>query len=209
MNISGHTGPEHCSLVFLMAGRSHRFGRTKAFLRYNANLTFMQKLLGEYLVAGIKDMVLVINESISNETESLLRETPAAEHVKVLVNRNPDAGKLSSVQLGLNAVKQGHMVFLQNADNPFTGHPLLKQMMHAVRDGEYAIPVFRDRKGHPLLLSPAMIRKVMLENDMDTSLKSLLPPEAMVAVITEEEGVLANINTEADYHKYFPHAYCT
>lgn len=193
------------SAVFLTAGNSTRFGRHKAFLRYDDTSTFLEKLLREYDASGIQNIILVVNESTRINAEISVKKTEPETRITWVLNTDPESGRIHSIQLGLKNVPEDHAAFLQNADNPFTTQGMLRDMMALSRPEKFVVPVYQGCKGHPVLLSPDMISLVRKNKRNDANLKLLLPGEAMIACETMQENILANINTMEDYLKYFTH----
>lgn len=205
MKTNERLNPPEFSAIFLMAGNSTRFGKTKAFLNFNSSQSFLQKLVNEYIAAGITEILLIINDRIAHETKVQIEKIGVTKEVAILINTHPDQGKLSSVLLGLKAIQPGNSIFLQNPDNPFTTKSLLEQMMNANRKGKYIVPVYDGNNGHPVLLSFEMASLLFNEKDMNANMQLLLPKSSRIAVETDDKQILANINTSDEYAKYFQH----
>jgi molybdenum cofactor cytidylyltransferase len=193
------------SAVILMAGKSMRFGAVKGFQSFDDHSSFLSRLISIYTEAGIRDILVVVNAQINQEVLQLLNAIPQEYRPKLVINPDPSRGKISSIQLGIECAQQENDIFLQNSDNPFTSVSLILGMRHSLVAGNYVVPVYKGKKGHPILLSRTIANKILDETKQDINLKSILPQESMHLLETNDEGVLANINTTSDYRQYFAH----
>jgi molybdenum cofactor cytidylyltransferase len=196
---------ENISAIILAAGMSERFGKPKAFLKFSSGETFLEKLIQSYRDAHVNKIVLIINEAISRETESVLESYRDELIVKVIINKTPAAGRYSSIQLGADATGPDASAFLQNIDNPFTSSVLIEDMKSMLKPGKYVVPVYNCEKGHPVLLSSEILEHIRRVSAVETNLRDILKAYDAIELAVDDPGIHANVNTEKEYRKYFTH----
>jgi len=124
---------------------------------------------------------------------------------RLVVNPQPERGMLSSVQCGLAAAPVDHAVVLTPVDclgvTPETLRALLQA---AAATGRSAVPEWRGRSGHPVLLSAtdaAAVRAAPLtEGTTLASVLSALRP-APLRISVDDSSVLRNLNTPEDLRR--------
>ncbi len=62
------------------------------------------------------------------------------------------------------------------------------------------IPTFKGRKGHPVLCR-AVLKDKILEEPVDSTLKTVFNRNNCLLVEVDHEGILMNVNTMEDYEK--------
>ncbi len=191
--------------TILAAGNSERMMSPKALLPFWQECTFLEKILAAYAEAGIAHVAIVVRDRWANVFQRLLHHSkcPLPADVRMVVNPRPADGRFSSIRTGLATVEAGAGAFVQNIDNPFTGTDLVRKMMAALEDGKYAVPVVGGKHGHPVLLSAAIVDRIRGIEGNEENLKRLLTEYEAVDVPIEDPHVLANINTEDDYSRWF------
>lgn len=193
---------ERICCIILSAGNSGRMGMHKALLPFgDENLTFLEKIVGSYLSAGIHQVIIVVNSSLYK----LIKAGPLAlpEEVKLVVNSHPENGRFYSLQTGLKHVGAGSYVFVQNADNPFTEPGLLLNMIDNRTKAGVIIPSYSGKSGHPVLLNPVICESVLQCNNPGTRLDYFLRGFPSYIVESDNSRILVNINTPADYRREF------
>jgi CTP:molybdopterin cytidylyltransferase MocA len=189
--------------IILAAGKSERFGKPKAFLKFSEKKSFLEKLLKVYIHARVKKIVVVTNEEIYAETKSRIETFIKQIAVSVIINKHPEAGRFTSIRLGTDAVAENSAAFIQNIDNPFTTSLLIEKMRSKLEQGKYVVPVCKGEKGHPVLLSSEIVQHIRKVSDAEANLRNILEGYSFNAIITNDELIHANINTEKEYQKYF------
>ncbi|MCB2218941.1 MAG: NTP transferase domain-containing protein [Bacteroidetes bacterium] len=183
-------------VVILAAGLSKRMGLPKHDLRFLEEVTFLEHIIRVYQKFVASRIVLVIN----NQHD--FRRYFYEEDLKIVVNKHPEFGRLHSIQLGLKEFN--HVpVFIQNVDNPFVNPGLQMALEDGIDDHDYAVPVYNGKGGHPILLSQKIIKKVAGDFKKEDKLSDVLLNFIRKDVPMNDPYILANINTEEDYRKYF------
>lgn len=124
--------------------------------------------------------------------------------VDLVTNPDPDRGPFSSLQVGLSAVDAGQSTFVLPVDVPVPSKAVWDALEVALGSVEAAIPVHDGRGGHPVLLGPAFIAR-LLERDparsrLDVELRALPPPQ-LARVPVEDPRIRLNLNAPGDWGK--------
>lgn len=182
------------SAVIPAAGTSQRMGIAKATLKTDFHLTFAGHLVDSFIAYGCKPVVMVVNEMFD----------PAAcqtGDAVIVLNRRLDKGRSWSVLLGLKRVPEHHACFIQNVDNPFVNPALLDKLAGSVTVNSYVIPLCNGQGGHPILLGSEVVDHLRELEDL-TDFRQALKGFAGFKVPFDDERILLNINTPADYRAY-------
>jgi molybdenum cofactor cytidylyltransferase len=180
------------SVVILAAGNSTRMGSPKAFLEWNKEKSFLEKIAEEYLNFGCNEVIVVLNE----ETNKIFLEKnlTVSKKLKVVINKHIDYGRLYSVQCGISEAKNS-FCFIQNIDNPFVEANLLNELYKLKNENSFVLPVFKGKGGHPVLLGKEVIDFIKKADTKIEKLNEILKLFKRVEVPWENENVLININT--------------
>jgi CTP:molybdopterin cytidylyltransferase MocA len=190
---------EPISCIILSAGSSERMGMHKALLKFDEDTTFIEKITNEYLKAGIDKVIVVV----SNELYINLNEIGIVfpDEVQLVINKKPELGRLYSLQTSVQHLDEGNYCFFQNIDNPFTSATLLQQLIINKERAKVIIPIFRNKTGHPVLLSPEVISKFTKQKDTELRIDQFLKTFEIKQVETSDEKILANINSLEEYRE--------
>ena len=184
------------ALVILAAGLSERMGKPKHELFFAEGATFLEHIIQVYKKFMVSKIVLVINDR--DDFKRYLDDAG----LKIIVNKHPEYGRFHSIQLGLKEVLNTP-VFIQNIDNPFTTPGLLMTLEKGIEDAGFAVPVYEERGGHPILLSQPIIHKIAFDFDKEAYLDKVLRHFVRKDIPVHDPYILVNINTQEDYRKYF------
>jgi len=189
------------SVIILAGGESRRMEHPKAFLKFDKNRTFVEKIIDEYANAGINKIILVINAfALNSENEIILSHLD--KNITVIYNRNPEKGRLYSLSLGLAELDNIKGCFIQNIDNPFVNTSLLKKMIPLTSIDSYVSPTYNNKGGHPILISKSICDSISTINENLDTLRNKLEKFNRIVMLANED-VLININTVEEYIKYF------
>jgi len=139
--------------LILAAGESRRMGSPKALLPYRGE-SFLDGLVG--LFAEFCDPVIVVLGSGADEIRAAARR-----RATFVVNPDFRLGQTTSMQCGLRAVPGGALgVLFTLVDHPAVAREtvaaLLAPPLPLVR-----VPRYRERRGHPILFSRALISEFL------------------------------------------------
>lgn len=189
------------SALILAAGNSGRMGRQKAFLPFDSQQCFLEKIISEFLVFNVQKVTVVLNSEGMESFEKLTFQQK--DMVQAVLNLFPERERFYSIQTGLKALKPENTVFLHNVDTPFLHQDVLKALIKSHRKDTYAVPTYQNQGGHPILLSQEVVHNLISTPDYTQNLKVFLQPYTQISVPVTEPKVLVNINLPMDYEKYF------
>ena len=120
------------------------------------------------------------------------------ENVEVVFNKEFEKGMFSSFKIGISQIKT-EKFFLLPGDIPFVGQDVFKKLLS--QKGDIIIPVFKGRKGHPVLINSSLIDEI-LEEPEDSNLKLFINKKGLTTVAVQDKAILIDIDTEEDYLNY-------
>jgi molybdenum cofactor cytidylyltransferase len=197
MKVSG----KHFAVLILAAGYSGRMGMPKAFLPYDANRTFLEKIVSEYLTFGCTPVSVVLNKQGMELYEKLPLQQK--ENIIAILNPAPEKERFFSVQTGLKALNFKGSVFLHNVDNPFLTRDILEALASASKENIYVVPTYHEDGGHPILLSQEIVKALIETSDYEQNLRVFLESYDQIHVSVNDPNILTNINSKEEYEKFF------
>jgi len=185
------------AVLILSAGYSRRMGQFKPLLDIDGETiidhlisTFLKSRIEVYIVTGYRGHDLMI--SVKN-SEVMFVENPDYAH-----------GMFTSVQAGVRSLKPGHKAFfVMPVDIPLVKSSSIRSLVkvHREHPGKIIYPIFHTKRGHPPLI-PIALAPVIAEWERDGNLRDVLSAYEKLAVEVDvnDENILVDINTTADYH---------
>ncbi len=192
---------ENVEAVILSGGYSTRMSSHKAFLPVINGMSAIEYLVHTYLDAKVSSVVVVVNSDIKLESEKVLERIQDRGKVSIHVNPHSELGRFSSIRFGLATTSSGKC-FLQNIDNLFISTRLLDALKQAISNGDYSVPVFKGRHGHPILLSRTVVDHLLTIDAASGNLRDELRQFEERCIEWNEPGILANINSDEDYKQF-------
>jgi len=185
------------SAVILSAGNSVRMGGHKALLKFDSERTFLQKITDTSLLAGIEQVIVVVNTELLemiNRSNLIL-----SNKVHLVTNDNPEFGRFYSLQSGIKCLNSGSFCFFQNIDNPFTTEKLLRELILHNGEADFILPAFESTTGHPVLISPFVVDRIYNEMDLEIRIDAFLKQFNEKRIAVQDQRILLNINSPEDY----------
>lgn len=185
--------------LLLAAGRSARMvGANKLLLAYEGE-PLVRRAAAALCRAGLNPVLVVTG----HEAEAV---EAALEGLAVTFRRNPDfaQGLATSLARGIAALPAGiEGVAIALADMPRLSEGHLARLLAAFepeRGGAICVPVFRGRRGHPVLFAARFFAEIERLRG-DEGARPVIARNARVVREVEvgDDGVLVDIDTEADY----------
>jgi molybdenum cofactor cytidylyltransferase len=185
--------------VILAAGASVRMGSMKMLLPFQG-LTMIEKVIGNVLASGVKN-ILVVTGSGEEDIVRIIGKLP----VERCFNESWKDGMLASVQCGIKALPEDcEAVLVCLGDQPMIDTATVRELIDAYSnsDREIIIPVFRKKRGHPLLIGKKYFSEIG-KLDPDKGLRMLAHefPDDVLEVETDNQGILKDIDTPEDYRQ--------
>ncbi len=185
------------SCVILSAGSSARMGEHKALLKFGEDSTFIQHIASTYALSGLDQIIVVANVELAESMRE--REIKLPESVLLVINDKPESGRFYSLQTGMRHLKEGNSCFFQNVDNPFTSSELLTTLIIQKEKADVIIPEYKQKAGHPVLLSPNVVQEICATSDPDFRINDFLRQFHQQRIETLDGRILTNINAPEDY----------
>lgn len=183
---------EHCiEGVILAAGSSLRAGAFKPALMLG------NKSMIERCAEGMSDVcerIIVVGGFEFERLRVLVDRFPKVESTE---NKSYESGMFTSVKAALSRTR-GDRCFLLPADVPLVPPQVYHQLLTATAD--VVVPSFRGRNGHPVLLSKAVLPRILREPD-NSSLQSVLRSIGFYTMEVDAEEILIDVDTPEDYER--------
>ncbi|SVE05068.1 uncharacterized protein METZ01_LOCUS457922 [marine metagenome] len=184
--------------IVLAAGRSLRMGESKMLLPFDGKRT-MVEVVARCVRPLVRRLIVVVGYRGDEVTSTL-----AGCSVEIVRNPDLDRGMTSSVQCGIAAMNAESAALICLGDQPFLPASVFALVLSAARrSGKgIVIPTFNGRRGHPLYLAPEYRSKVLkLANDQTLHTVTRGYIDDTLEVTVDEDSVLRDIDTPADYHR--------
>jgi CTP:molybdopterin cytidylyltransferase MocA len=186
------------SAILLAAGESARMGRPKALLPW-ADSTLIEYQIRELLAAGVEHVAVVLGHQAD------LVRTAVPREAYVVVNEAYRAGRASSLRAGAASLPdRANPILILNVDQP-RSHDLLGQLLaeHAEVRTLATVPAYGERRGHPIIVSGALLPELRQASEAELGLRGVLAAheDELREVDLGTPEVLLDINTEDDYRR--------
>lgn len=174
--------------IILAGGYSSRMGRNKMELELDG------KPVLSWTVDAFKHQcsrILVVGGHYYEAIEEMMKDEPLVEVVR---NENYNRGMFSSVLRGISQVKGS--CFVCPGDYPLLDPETIKILAEC--EGDFVVPVFQGRRGHPVLLNPETVEKLKQAPD-DWNLKGFRETCDLMEVEVSDPGILQDIDNPEDF----------
>lgn len=183
--------------IVLAAGESKRMKVPKMLLTFDG-VTMLEKLIDNILRSNVFNILVVLG-SYREEILGAIGHLP----VKHCYNENYKDGMLSSVKCGFsNLPDVFSAVLVFPGDQPFIDPEVIKVMIkaHQKTGKGIIIPVYRKKRGHPLLID-FKYRDAINELSDNEGLRSLASrfKDDVYEQATNSPGILKDFDTKQDY----------
>ena len=189
--------------VVLAAGRSSRMGRPKALLPFSDGDTFLSRVVGTFLAAGIDDVVVVVGHDADEVMSELVRSGLAARFV---LNRDYAQGQLSSILAGLRAIDRPGVaaMLLTLVDVPLVSPATVRSVVEHYRRTRAAVvrPTSGGRHGHPVLIDRSLFDALRVADPAEGA-KPVVRAHATALgdVPVQDEGAFRDVDTVEEYER--------
>ncbi len=179
--------------IILAAGDSRRMGSPKALLEYQGE-TFVARLVR--IFSKFCDPVMVVAGRHVDQIR-------AAVSTRVVVNRDPDRGQLSSLQTALIELPATLEAFLFTpVDCPAFEESTIAALIESFRNSAapLVIPKYRGKRGHPVLVEGALAPEFLnLAPTEETRVVVNRHASAIRYLELDDAGVLADVDDPEAY----------
>jgi len=165
--------------------------------------SFLCRVLGALGKGGAEPVLVVVRDPL-NEVAREAR----ANGGRVVHNPDPSPGPISSLQAGIRALDQdAPAVFFCPADHPLFLPTTVQALAASFARGPARIlaPTYQGRRGHPVIFHRDLFPE-LLEEGLSEGARVVVRRHARHRreVPVEDPGILADIDTPADYRRSFP-----
>jgi molybdenum cofactor cytidylyltransferase len=187
------------------AGASRRMGRPKMLLPFRGR-PLVAAVVDALRRGGVETIILVTSPG-DEELRAWAREAG----LTAAVNPDPERGMLSTIREGIAALggaaelaRRGETLLVSPADLPTlraeTVATLIQRM--AETGAPLAVPVYRDRRGHPLAIAPELVPEIDTL-DPRVGLKQLRDRHEaeLLEIEVKDAGVVQDVDTPEEYER--------
>jgi CTP:molybdopterin cytidylyltransferase MocA len=191
-------------VIILAAGESERIGIPKGLLDYKGTPFLTQQLMLLFDI-GFSKLIIVLGK----DAEQYKTEIQLLNHLTVSINPEPDYGPFSSLQCGLETLNHNEKndVFILPVDVPCPEKEVWNSLLQGLKSSEITvtIPEYKDRRGHPVLLSNEFVNHLLLCNvdsrlDHEINKQKELNKAKIISV--KDKRITLNINTLEDWEAF-------
>jgi molybdenum cofactor cytidylyltransferase len=190
--------------VVLAAGRSSRFGRSKALLPVDqGGPPFVSRLVNLFRTAGVSEVLVV-----GRDNDAALREVVHGVSARFVVNADADRGQLSSLVAALDVIDARSVqgVIVMPVDIPLIQAATIASVRDAFLRGTSPIAraTYQGRHGHPVVFGSAVFEELR-RADPNAGAKTVVHAHAdeILNVEVEDRAVLQDVDTPRDYRELF------
>lgn len=185
--------------IVLAAGASSRMGEPKPLLEVEG-VTFLERAVRLLRDAGCTYVIAVVTDDLW--IERLADVSGAA----VVINEAENAEQIDSLRLGIaNLPEDSDAVLVLPVDFPRVAPATVARMVaEAARsDAPILNPSYNGVAGHPVVFASRMYPELLMP-DLPAGARTVIDAHAAEAqaVAVDDPGILADVDTPADYRKY-------
>lgn len=183
---------QNISALILAAGKGSRIGTPKYSLKCGEK-TFLQHIYDNLVECNFAKILTVIRKEFNEWFE----ENFKGEYV---INEFPKQGMLSSVVLGINALKNYDGILIYPVDHPHVRIETIQELIKSFNLNPESVikPVYKNSSGHPVIIPSSLYNEIISGKSGD--LNSVIRNSKIntIRLKTNDAGVLKNINTPED-----------
>jgi len=186
--------------IVLAAGKGSRFGNLPKGLLPIENTTFLERIIGNMRVAGLRNITTVLGY----QREEVLQSLP--ELKDYVINSAPERGMLSSIHTGMIKINDSHSgILLTMVDYPLIDEKTYRLLIEAHEKSPDSIitPSFKRKSGHPVLFPKSLLyelRKCPLSEGAVKVVRKNSDRRKFVDVL--DSGINININSKEEYERH-------
>jgi molybdenum cofactor cytidylyltransferase len=171
--------------------------RPKALLEVDGE-TFLGRWIAVLEGAGVQEIRIVLGRDHRE-----IRSRLALPDDRVVVNRRPEAGMISSFLLGIGQIAPPvDGVFLCPVDHPDVGSRVVQDLAAAFLPGHIIVPVAKGRRGHPVLFAAELIDELRQAPPSEGARAVVRRDPRRVIEIEAGPGVLCDVDTPDEYRRF-------
>ncbi len=190
------------SAVILASGQSKRMGVTKQLLSFNGT-TLLGECIKNVLLCPFDEVIAIIGHDAAEIKENIFVND---ERFRWEYNKEYRKGKSNALKLGASKVCQSSGIFVFLGDHPLIKTKTInalyrraKQLLPNIKEGLVIQPSFNGQTGHPVFFSHHLFSYFELLNGDEGGIKIIQKAHQLDLVQVDDEGILLDIDTPAEY----------
>ncbi len=185
--------------IILAAGESKRMGYPKMLLPLNGK-TMLGNVIGNIEGSEINNIIVVLGAE-----KTAILDVVCKTSAKSCYNDNYKDGMLSSVKCGFrNIPSDSDAVLVFQGDQPLILPNVINEVIvaHRSSDKGIVIPVYRNKRGHPLLICKQYFAEIEgLDNSEGLRSLAIKFSDDVLEIETNSPGILRDFDTFEEYKK--------
>ena len=184
--------------ILLSAGESTRMGKLKPLLTIR-DRTVIETLLEEYLSSSLSEVVLVLGYRASDIKKVIEKN----DKLRLVVNKDYKKEMFSSIQAGLQNIKDAEAVLIGLADCLLIDRNIINKMIRNYNMGHILIPTSNGRRGHPIIIPFSLKEEILAASPEETTLRDILRRHTDMYQFVEinDDKILFDMDTKEDYER--------
>lgn len=190
--------------IVLAAGASTRMGSPKAVLLDRDQRPFVVRIVRTLASAGLTRPTVVTAPATHDAIRDALAADPMTASARLIINRTPERGQLSSIWTAMDhVVTQGvEALVMTLVDVPFVSVDTVTAVVDAYRARRAPIvrPASGDRHGHPVIFDRSLFDELR-RADLAAGAKSVVRAHEaeILNVFVDDEGAFRDVDTPDEY----------
>lgn len=186
--------------IVLAAGQGSRMGGGKLLLPLG-DTTVIESTVQSLLSVPVSDLTVVVGV-YGAAIQYLLRGLP----VKFAFNPDPSSDMAESIRCGLRSINpaDAEAFLILPADMPLVLPETIGKLVASLlkSDKPIAVPVFRNRRGHPVVFRMNLYERVLTFRSPQ-GIRPLVhgDPSQILIVEVDDEGVISDLDSWDDYRR--------
>ncbi len=186
--------------VLLAAGKSERMGHNKLLLSLDGK-KLVDNILDALADSGVDERVVVVGHEPDQVVEAVKHRM---DKVKIALNVNYENGMTSSFQTGLHFLRHVDAAFLVLGDEPIFDSKIISSLIGLMEKNHMALivsPVYKGKKGHPLLFRSQLFTAILDLKSSQTIRDVVHRHVDRLVTIEAPQWTTSDIDTPEDYRR--------
>ncbi|SDB54467.1 molybdenum cofactor cytidylyltransferase [Flavobacteriaceae bacterium MAR_2010_188] len=186
--------------IILAAGKSSRMGRTKQLLPWKES-TLIESVIIQFQKSKVDEVVVVLG----NQHELIQKSLSNLKNLRIVVNKNPDSGMLSSIQTGISSSYNSSAAIIGLVDQPAVDDAYINLLIEKNRDSNKSLVAtnYKNSVGVPALFGKEHFDTILQLSREAGGAKAYIQQKLKNVKLVEPDFELFDIDTEDDYKFYY------